>query len=428
MGDFAARAVTGLAAGTAAAVMRGGKIAIQQVATDAFGNALGSGLADAMSTPSTTQTAWSGNGLRYGAAGETGFQVTGKTAMQWSAGVDRGVSAAAAEMNDGETPTMRDAVYRPGADDPYALMTANGGGYQYNPGRAGEAAAGLLRRADGVLSRLSSWSQDDVGPAFDSAILDAYSSGSDNKGRFLTGLRIVATASSDAVSGAAGLGRLFTSSDVRDAVATRAGEFLQDPVGNVTRAFNDWSSKAWHEQLEDVYKVFQSGAAGIGIAGKAKGLFSVGVLDDVAALGPNTQRVLGAYQSAYNDAAAALRADLRTGSRINPDGLHFNTWAGGQIDNAARAEMNAFKQLSGIDDLVVNRRLGVSNGIKDYRIPDLFLPGERTVIDGTIGTKGLTTPQIQDFFNSGKVDRVILVAPSQKPVIITLEQYLRSKR
>jgi hypothetical protein len=40
--------VTGLVAGTAAAVMRGGRIAIQQVATDAFGNALGSSLADAM--------------------------------------------------------------------------------------------------------------------------------------------------------------------------------------------------------------------------------------------------------------------------------------------------------------------------------------------------------------------------------------------
>jgi predicted P-loop ATPase/GTPase len=31
------------------------------------------------------------------------------------------------------------------------------------------------------------------------------------------------------------------------------------------------------------------------------------------------------------------------------------------------------------------------------------------------------------FSTSSKVDRVILVAPSQKPVIITLEQYLRSK-
>jgi YD repeat-containing protein len=41
-------AATGFAAGTAAAIMRGGRIAIQQVAADAFGNALGSSLAEAM--------------------------------------------------------------------------------------------------------------------------------------------------------------------------------------------------------------------------------------------------------------------------------------------------------------------------------------------------------------------------------------------
>jgi hypothetical protein len=46
-GQFAKRAVSGLAAGTAAAVMRGGKIAIQQVATDAFGNVLGQSIAEA---------------------------------------------------------------------------------------------------------------------------------------------------------------------------------------------------------------------------------------------------------------------------------------------------------------------------------------------------------------------------------------------
>jgi hypothetical protein len=44
----------GVAAGTTAAVMRGGRVSVQQVATDAFGNALGSSLADAMSSPSMT--------------------------------------------------------------------------------------------------------------------------------------------------------------------------------------------------------------------------------------------------------------------------------------------------------------------------------------------------------------------------------------
>jgi hypothetical protein len=51
-GTFGARLATGLVAGTAVAVARGGKIAIQQVVIDAFGNVLGSSLAGAMSGPS----------------------------------------------------------------------------------------------------------------------------------------------------------------------------------------------------------------------------------------------------------------------------------------------------------------------------------------------------------------------------------------
>jgi len=112
---------------------------------------------------------------------------------------------------------------------------------------------------------------------------------------------------------------------------------------------------------------------------------------------------------------------------MQPSKLNFSTWAGAQIDAAARAEMNAFKQISGMDDLIVNKRLYVPEGIKSYRIPDIMVPGERTVIDGTIGTKGLTTPQIQDFFASGKIDRVILVLPNQRPNVITLQQYLQGR-
>ncbi len=45
LGNFGGRLATGLVAGTAAAMARGGKVAIQQVAVDAFGNALGQSLA-----------------------------------------------------------------------------------------------------------------------------------------------------------------------------------------------------------------------------------------------------------------------------------------------------------------------------------------------------------------------------------------------
>ena len=47
-GDFATRATSGFAAGIAAAAVRGGRVAVTQIATDAFGNALGESLAGAM--------------------------------------------------------------------------------------------------------------------------------------------------------------------------------------------------------------------------------------------------------------------------------------------------------------------------------------------------------------------------------------------
>jgi YD repeat-containing protein len=52
-GALAARAVTGLVAGSAVAIARGGKVEIQQVAVDAFGNALGQSLGSASDFDST---------------------------------------------------------------------------------------------------------------------------------------------------------------------------------------------------------------------------------------------------------------------------------------------------------------------------------------------------------------------------------------
>jgi hypothetical protein len=53
--DLARGTISGFAAGTAAAVARGGRISIQQVATDAFGNALGWSLADYSSSSNSSQ-------------------------------------------------------------------------------------------------------------------------------------------------------------------------------------------------------------------------------------------------------------------------------------------------------------------------------------------------------------------------------------
>lgn len=58
--------ISGLAAGMAAAVARGGRISMQQVATDAFGNALGSSLAELGSNGSNSLYSLSGDNLGSG--------------------------------------------------------------------------------------------------------------------------------------------------------------------------------------------------------------------------------------------------------------------------------------------------------------------------------------------------------------------------
>jgi hypothetical protein len=65
--DLARGTISAFAAGTTAAVARGGRISIQQVATDAFGNALGSSLASASSgVQAQGQGPWSDTDYRNG--------------------------------------------------------------------------------------------------------------------------------------------------------------------------------------------------------------------------------------------------------------------------------------------------------------------------------------------------------------------------
>jgi YD repeat-containing protein len=105
--QFGARLVTGLAAGTATAIARGGRIAVQQIATDAFGNALGGSLAE-----------WSGQG--YGAnEGEQGatlsqvaqdnFRQSEINDQNWDARIQTVLSqSGAGQWDDAPLPSMAD--------------------------------------------------------------------------------------------------------------------------------------------------------------------------------------------------------------------------------------------------------------------------------------------------------------------------------
>lgn len=112
----------GLAAGTATAVMRGGRVSVQQIAVDAFGNALGESIAGGMSKPSEQEdklgdfigeqvaaqerrdrygfgSMASGQGLKAG--GAYGFQPSASSVFDWSSDIGAGISANAASMSSG---------------------------------------------------------------------------------------------------------------------------------------------------------------------------------------------------------------------------------------------------------------------------------------------------------------------------------------
>ena len=123
--------LTGLAAGTTAAVMRGGRISVQQVAADAFGNALGSSLADSLSRPGTQEDVLGDFIAKQEAAqaqrdrsyemyglGGMGARLTGVggntgAAMRdWSDNVDTGITSAASGLRENELAMRRADVER----------------------------------------------------------------------------------------------------------------------------------------------------------------------------------------------------------------------------------------------------------------------------------------------------------------------------
>jgi len=67
------------------------------------------------------------------------------------------------------------------------------------------------------------------------------------------------------------------------------------------------------------------------------------------------------------------------------------------------------------EDVLINKRLYDPSGSGSYRIPDVQIPSENLILDGAIGTKTMSTPQIQDFMNwTGR--QPIIINPRITPV------------
>jgi predicted carbohydrate-binding protein with CBM5 and CBM33 domain len=93
---------------------------------------------------------------------------------------------------------------------------------------------------------------------------------------------------------------------------------------------------------------------------------------------------------------------------------------GQRTDAIARNRLKNYPQREGIPeghgtDVLVNRWLVDPAGSGNYRVPDIRLQRTRTILDGTIGDKPLSMPQVQDFINFSGSDRVFIVRPQVGP-------------
>lgn len=123
------------------------------------------------------------------------------------------------------------------------------------------------------------------------------------------------------------------------------------------------------------------------------------------------------YQRYVDDAyEAALRAEAR-GILSVPEGLSRETVLGQRVDRAARFRMKRWLRSEGINEgpgsvVQVNRWLRDPAGSGAYRIPDLRIPGAESIMDATIGQKGFSLLQIQEFHSFSYGNRITIVRPT----------------
>jgi hypothetical protein len=149
-------------------------------------------------------------------------------------------------------------------------------------------------------------------------------------------------------------------------------------------------------------------------------------LDALAAFraaNPISARVLDVYQAAYDDASAIVEARDAAGAFDDVSPNLLQAVKGQQVDSIARADLKAALSPGGdledlSDSVRVNRRLYDAAGSGNYRVPDVYIPSEDAIFDGTIGIKTINTPQVTDFFGYSNTKNVVIVTPNGIPQLI----------
>ncbi len=130
-------------------------------------------------------------------------------------------------------------------------------------------------------------------------------------------------------------------------------------------------------------------------------------------IGDFTDAVTVKYQMLYDDGHANVLEHVSRGLLPN-DPLVI----GKKTDLFARTGLRDWlTNVEGIDEggtqiIRVNRRLYNLLGSGDYRVPDVYIPGSQTILDGSLQFKSGSMRQIQDFQEFSGGATIIIVRPS----------------
>lgn len=130
-------------------------------------------------------------------------------------------------------------------------------------------------------------------------------------------------------------------------------------------------------------------------------------------IGEFTDAVTAKYQRLYDEGYELAIGRARQGLIAN-DPLVI----GQKTDLFARVELRDWlANVEGIDEglgqiIQVNRRLYDPLGSGDYRVPDVYVPESRTILDGSLQFKTSSMPQISDYQTFSGGAKVTIIRPS----------------
>jgi hypothetical protein len=132
-------------------------------------------------------------------------------------------------------------------------------------------------------------------------------------------------------------------------------------------------------------------------------------------IGKFTDAVTAKYQALYDESYA------RTMKRVNLGLLPNDPFiVGNKTDALARFGLrdwlNAEEITEGSTQIIqVNRRLYDPLGSGNYRVPDVYIPGSRTILDGSLQFKTSATSQVADYSSFSDGANVTIIRPSAAP-------------